>query len=323
MLLSGENHCRFREGGVLVFLLVSFALVVAFVSPARGQAPLVQRGNTLSIADNVYIIPDQRVNLVPNVGIIVGGRGIMVVDTGMGPQNAETVLAEIRKISNKPILYLTITHFHPEHGMGAQAFPPETTVIYPKAQKEELFEKGEAFLKMFSGFNSDIAKLLKGVRIVSPDVTYKHEAEIDLGGMLVRLIHFGAAHTRGDNFVYLPKQKILFAGDIVVNRFFPILPDPDSRGSNWIKILEKLEELAPAKVVPGHGAVSDASLITRMKEYLVDVRDRVAALAKAGRSLEAIEVAVASEIREKYNHWDNPEWIKNTVDNFHRELGKQ
>src|SRR5215469_4302217 len=98
---------------------------------AQDKIPLVPAGKTQKVAANIYVIPDQRVNLVPNIGIIVGREGVLVIDTGMGPQNAATVLAEVKKITREPVTYLTITHFHPEHGMGAQSFPTKTVIIYP------------------------------------------------------------------------------------------------------------------------------------------------------------------------------------------------
>jgi len=290
--------------------------------PAGAQAPMVSEDAIVRVSDNVYVIPDQRVNLVPNIGIIVGDRGIMVVDTGMGPDNAERVLKQVRKISDKKILYLTVTHFHPEHGMGAQAFPADTTIMYPTAQRDELLQKGEAFIKFFSGFSPDIARLLQNVRIVPAHVTFTTEAEIDLGGTAVRLLHFGPAHTRGDNFVFLPRERILFGGDVVLNRFFPILPDPDASGSQWITILDQLAKLAPATVVPGHGEVGDGRLIAAMKQHLVAVRDRVRELTGQGKSAADITRAVSVEFGETYQGWQNPQWLKNEAENFHAEMTK-
>ena len=302
-----------------------FAVPVALwlllsAGPVEAQAPMVREGTTVKVAEGVYVIPDGRVNLVPNVGIIIGEWGILVIDTGMGPENGRRVLNEVRKLSPKPIRFLTVTHFHPEHGMGAQAFPADTVVIYPKAQKKELLEKKQTYVQMFSRFSPEIAALLKEVQLVSPGVTFEHEAEIDLGDMPVRLLHFGAAHTRGDNFVFLSKQRILFAGDVVVNRFFPILPDGDANGSNWIRILDQLEKLGPATIVPGHGAVGDARLIAVMREYLVALRARVSELHGQGQPLEKIEATLIPETQAKYKDWGNPNWIKNAIENFHAEL---
>src|SRR5437588_13052550 len=121
----------------------------------------------------------------------------------------------------------------------------------------------------FNGLSHEIAGLLKQVRMRMPNVTFREEAEVDLGDIPVQLLHWGPAHTRGDEFVFLPKQSILFGGDVVVNRFFPIMPDSDASGTNWIRMLERLEKLNPAIVVPGHGEVGDAGLIRTMRDYLL------------------------------------------------------
>src|SRR5215470_7445894 len=170
---------------VIVFLVCALTALVL----AQNQTPLVPSGKTQQIAHNIYVIPDQRVNLVPNIGIVVGRDGVLVVDTGMGPKNAETVLGEVRKVTSERIAYLTVTHFHPEHGMGAQSFPAGTTIIYPSAQKAELIEKGKSIITMFNGFSPAIADLLKPVRITMPSITFESEAEVNLGDFPVRLLH--------------------------------------------------------------------------------------------------------------------------------------
>jgi glyoxylase-like metal-dependent hydrolase (beta-lactamase superfamily II) len=299
------------------FALVSVIFTLSAVVGAQVRAPLVASGTTREIAEHVYVIPDQRINVIPNIGIIVGRDGVLVVDTGMGPRNAETVLNEVKKITSKPVAYLTITHFHPEHGMGAQAFPASTIVIYPTAQKIELLEKGPAMMKEFSGVSPEIADLLKPVKLRMPNITFSEEAEVDLGDFPVRLLHWNSAHTRGDSFVFLPKQRIVFGGDVVINRFFPIMADSDSSGTNWIQTLERLEKLDPAIVVPGHGEVGNVALIESMHEYLVFVRNRVQEMKSQGISITEVETKLDPEVRAKYKDWDNPQWIKNAIDNFY------
>ncbi len=299
------------------FVIVSTIFAFAGVVCGQVQTPLVRSGVTRKVAESVYVIPDQRINVIPNIAIIIGRDGVLVVDTGMGPRNAETVLDEVKKITSKPVAYLTITHFHPEHGMGAQAFPASTIVVYPTAQKTELLEKGAAMINQFSGVSPGIADLLKPVKIRMPNVTFSEEAEIDLGDFPVRLLHWGSSHTRGDEFVFLPKQSIVFGGDVVVNRFFPIMADSDSSGTNWIEILDRLEKLHPAIVVPGHGEIGDVGLITALRDYLVFVRDRVQEMKSQGSSVADVENKLAPEVRAKYKDWDNPDWIKNAIDNFY------
>ena len=298
--------------------IFALALVAAVsVSNADAGGPMVQPGHTQEIADGVYVIPDQRVNLVPNIGIIVGNDAVMVVDTGMGPKNAEIVLAEVRKVTDKPIRYLAITHFHPEHGMGAQSFPKETQVVVPAAQKAELAEKGAQYIELFKGFSPDIAALLADVRLVTPHIAFEKSMEIDLGGRTVQLLYLHPGHTRGDMFVYLPKEKILFGGDLILDRFYPILPDPDASPTGWMDSLTELKKLAPAIIVPGHGAVGDGHLMDVLLAYFADVKSRVARLKADGKSLEAVAAQLQKDVPANYANWDNPEWIKNLVEKFY------
>ncbi len=196
------------------------------MGPASGAPPMVVAGNTVQITELVYVIPDQRVPLVPNVGIVVGTEGVLVVDTGMGPVNADIVLDEVRKITDLPISYLVCTHFHPEHNFGAQSFPDSTIIIYASGQRRDLRNKGEAYRELFTElFGDDVAELLAGVEITEPDVIFENKAEVNLGDLPVELYHLGyAAHTGGDTVVYLPKQKVIFSGGLTPNRFFPIFP---------------------------------------------------------------------------------------------------
>ena len=155
-------------------------------------------------------------------------------------------------------LLLTITHFHPEHGFGAQVFRNEATIAYNRAQLDELHDKGEAYVEMFRTFGTAVAAALEGVELVEPHLVYEGDAEIDLGGRTVRLRSFGLAHTRGDQVVLCPDEGVLFTGDLVESRIFPIYPffppdDADVDGTRWIEVLRRLEELDPRIVVPGHG----------------------------------------------------------------------
>lgn len=286
----------------------------------EARPPAIQDGPLQQIGEAVHVIPDHRINLVPNVGIVVGGRSTLVVDCGMGPANGRRVLERARELSDQELL-LTITHFHPEHGFGAQAFVPGATIVYNQAQLEELVEKGAQFVEMFTGFGPEVAEQLVGVELVMPHVTYGGEAaDIDIGGRRVELRYHGPAHTRGDQIVWLPDERILFAGDLVENRFFPILPDADTQGSLWIALLERLEALGPAVVVPGHGEVGDSGLIVEVREYLKDVRSRVRELAGEGLALDAIKATLAPELITRYSTWENPVWVDFAIENFHGEL---
>jgi glyoxylase-like metal-dependent hydrolase (beta-lactamase superfamily II) len=281
--------------------------------------PLVE-GEATQISDTVFVIRDRRVPLVPNIGIVVGADAVLVVDTGMGRENGERTLREVERLAGGRQLLLTLTHFHPEHGFGAQVFRDRATIVYNRAQRDELREKGQPFVEMFRGFGPEIADLLEEIELVQPHLAYEGQADLDLGGVEVELRSVGPAHTRGDQIALVPRERILFTGDLVEDRFFPILPDEDANGSAWIELLERLEELRPAIVVPGHGDAGDAGQISTYRAHLEDVRERVRRAAAEGRSAEEAEPLIAAEIRERYADWENPDFIGWAVARFHAEL---
>jgi glyoxylase-like metal-dependent hydrolase (beta-lactamase superfamily II) len=267
-------------------------------------------------------MPDLRVEFVPNVGIVVGERSVLVIDTAMGPRNGERILAEAKRLGGGRKLLLTTTHFHPEHAFAAQSFT-EATYVCNAAQAEEMAAKGPEYIEMFSGFGPGLAELLADVELVAPDVTYEGaRAQLDLGGVTVQLINIGQAHTRGDQVVFLPESGVLFAGDLAEDRFLPIFPDEDADGLLWLDALDRLEALSPRIVVGGHGEVGDTGLIDAERDYLVAVRDRVAALRADGVPPEQIGEQLEPELAERQAGWDNQMWIKSAVDSFHRALAR-
>ena len=269
----------------------------------------------VEIAEGVYVIPDGRVPLVPNVGIVLGSRAALVVDTGMGAANGACVLEHARALAGDRPLILTLTHFHPEHGSGAQVFENEALIVYNAAQRDELREKGEAYIGMFRGFGESIAEQLVNLRLVGPHVTYDgSSAEIDLGGRTAQLLTWGLAHTRGDQVVLLPDESIVFGGDLFETRMFPIVPyfppdDADVDGDLWVDVLGKVIDLAPATVVPGHGEVTDVGLVETVRDYLLSMKRETAALKRDGLSADEAVETLAPKVHERHGDWDNPEWI--------------
>ena len=129
--------------------------------------PNVDPSALSEVAKGVFLIGDRRVPLVPNIGIVLGDDSALVIDTGMGPANGAKVLEDAKDLAGPRPLILTLTHFHPEHGFGAQVFKGAAKIIYNEAQRDELRRKGEAFLGMFRTFGPTVAAALEGTKIVS------------------------------------------------------------------------------------------------------------------------------------------------------------
>jgi glyoxylase-like metal-dependent hydrolase (beta-lactamase superfamily II) len=288
--------------------------------------PVVDPSGTTEIADGVWVIPDNRVPLVPNVGIVLGDDAALVVDAGMGPRNGERVLAAARKQVGRRRLLLTLTHFHPEHAFGAQAFSGEAHVLVNRAQADELRDKGEAYLGMFRTFGPGVAEALEGVELTEPDETYTGSTTLDLGGRMVRLQEHGVAHTRGDQVALVEDVAVLFAGDLVEEGCFPIFPyfppdDADVDGSAWIRVLEELEALGARQVVPGHGEVGGTAVIAAQRGFMEALREHAYAAADSGMSADQAVTELEPVLHALHPDWVQPEWVAFGLRCFHAERG--
>ena len=277
--------------------------------------PNVDPSALSEIAKGVFIIGDRRVPLVPNIGIVLGDDAALVVDTGIGPANGAKVLEIAKDLAGPRPLTLTLTHFHPEHGFGAQTFKGVAKIIYNEAQRDELKRKGEAFLGMFRTFGPAVAAALEGTTIVEPDETYSGpSATIDLGGRSVELRATGKAHTLGDQTVHVPDCGVVFTGDLAEERMFPIFPwfppdEIDIDAVNWARVLTALDAEAPRIVIPGHGAQGGAEIVRTVRDYMIDLGRRVKSRRARDEDAEAIVAALGPVIRSEHPDWSQPEWV--------------
>ncbi len=288
------------------------------------RPPTVDTSNPQEIADGVWVIHDHRIWLVPNIGIIVGKDAALVVDCGLGPANGEKVLALAHKLAGpKRRLFLTLTHFHPEHGYGAQVFRPDATIIYNHAQRDELVKKGERYLTLFRTKQSRAAvEALEGTRIVMPHVVYDDPSiEIDLGDRKVELRHWGLAHTRGDQIAFLPRERILFAGDLIEERMFPIFPwfppaDMEIDGKRWANILSGFQRFNPSVIIPGHGDPGGIRIALSLAAHIEDTGRQVRALRKAGVSSSAILAHCKPRIIAAHPDWEHSSLLDLEIEYF-------
>jgi glyoxylase-like metal-dependent hydrolase (beta-lactamase superfamily II) len=286
-----------------VRLLIVLSAVLVATQPARD--PLVREGATTKIAPHVHVIPDDDVPLVPNVGIVVGSRATLVIDTGLGPRNGATVLKEVGKVSKNAELYLAVTHVHPEHDLGAQAFPATTKVIRSNGQDADIAEFGLQLAKTFASQSPARADLLKDAVYRKTDISFGERYDLDLGGVRVRMQTVGPTHTRGDTVFFVDDEAVLFAGDVVMSAF-PAFASPYSSVRAWLAALDRLEAMKPRVIVPSHGRLVDASAIVRYRDYLRTVQTRVAELKRQGTSSDDASRIVQTELQAKYPDMAQP-----------------
>ena len=282
---------------------MTFGSMVLAVMIAQAQAPrdpMVEANATRKLTAHVYAIEDRDTTpMVPNVGFVVGTRAALVIDTGMGERNGRTVLAEVEKVAPGKQLYLVTTHVHPEHDLGAGAFPASTKMIRSEDQLKDIDEFKYQLRDAFMSRSAVNAELLKGAEFRRADITFGREYTLDLGGVTARILAMGANHTRGDTVVFVPQDGVLFTGDVAM-KGMPSFASPYSTVSHWLVSLDALAALKPKVVVPSHGPIGDASYIAGYRVYLTAIRDRAAALKKEGKSQDEAVQTIVAEMKAKY-----------------------
>jgi glyoxylase-like metal-dependent hydrolase (beta-lactamase superfamily II) len=175
--------------------------------PGGGFAvPLADASQRDEIAPGVLLTPDQAVPMVPNIEVIPGEHSALVIDAGLGPVNGASVLAAAQEIAGARRLLLTTTHYHAEHAMGAQSFRGHASMVYNRAQRDELAEIGEQDAQCAGSIAPVVAQMLASVEFTMPDLVYEEALDIDLGGRIVQLRHYGSWDTACEQFALFREE---------------------------------------------------------------------------------------------------------------------
>ncbi len=280
---------------------------------AQPPLPIVDARFPCRIADGIWLIPDKRIPLVPNIGIVEGEHTVLVIDCGITSESGRNVLNAARAIAGKRNLVLTVTHAHPEHTFGAQAFKGQAKIYYNKLQRDYLERNGDNLLAGFRyvlppGGNT----LLDDITITLADEVYEGDhAVLDLGGRQVEFRTWGIAHSPGDQTIAIPDQKITFVGDLIEERMFPIVPfyppmsdDADFNLQTWEMALSDIKAQGSRILVPGHGNLGGIELADQVRDYLTDIR-QLTASAKPSETVLQLEPIV----RSQHPTWERTEFI--------------
>jgi len=301
-----NQHLRARHA---FFLVIAGAILMPAIAKAQLKQPLLSEDNLKHVSDHVYVMEG-----FPNVVYVIGSRATLVVDTGLGERNGDTVMRAEQKLAKGPILYLTTTHYHSEHTTGEQAFPASAIIIRNTVQQEEMVKSVGAHMDAFRKMSAQNADLLKEVHFRPPDVLFDREAKLDLGGVTARLFWIGPAHTKGDELIFIEEDSVLIPGDIVQKDVFPIMPNADASVKGWLSILDNVEALHPKFIVPDHGqAIVDASQIGAERAYILALQARALELKKQGVSPDDAGKTITAELKTKYPDWPNPNNVAGEV----------
>ena len=227
-------------------------------------------------------------NFISNAGFVVTPAGVLVIDALGSPALAQELMAAIRRVTSQPVTHVVLTHYHADHVYGLQAFQAAGARILAHEGAREYLASDTARLRLEAS-RRDLAPWVgPDTRLVAPDEWITGARELVLGGVRVQLLPVGPSHTPEDVMVWLPQEKVLFAGDLVFRQRIPFVGQADSR--RWIRALDQVLALGAATIVPGHGPVSrDAQADLQLtRDYLVHLRE---VMGRAARNLEPWEDA--------------------------------
>jgi len=299
-----------RFAGLVILAAGSVALAAQRGGPAPD--PIVREGAATKLGEHTWVILDENVPLVPNVGIVVGAAGTLVIDPGLGRHNGETVLREARRLARSEPLFIVSTHFHPEHTTGYLAFPDEAKYINSVTQENEWAESGMQMVQAFAKRSPFTTELLKDARRREADVTFERDYTLDLGDVTVHMLMVGPTHTRGDTAFFIEQDRVLFAGDVVMNESFLAAGNSASMKA-WLAAFDAFDAWKPEVVVPAHGAPGKGALIDANRQLMLEIQNRALELKKEGRSAEGAAKIVAGEMTAKHPGWPRANGIANAV----------
>jgi quinoprotein relay system zinc metallohydrolase 2 len=229
-----------------------------------------------------------------NLGVVVGTEAAAVIDSGGSLVEARAFIAAIQKVTSKPVRYLINTHMHPDHIFGNAAFRAlGPTVVGHRNLPAALEARGAYYLQSYRNELGD--KLMEGIEIVPPTLFVDDTLELDLGGRVLQLKAWEAAHTDNDLTVLDPASGTLFAGDLV---FLGHLPTIDGSLLGWLQQMDALAGIDAARVVPGHGPVSSEwpdALEPERRYFDVLAGDLRSAIKEGMPLAEAVKTAGRSE----------------------------
>ena len=266
-------------------LFISF-LAMSGICSAEGL-------KTVEVWKNLFTVTNSD-TVDSNTTFLITRDGVVVVDTRVTPKEAKEVLAEIRKRTDLPILYTINTHYHGDHTFGNQVFEGKGPIIAHESVRRNLFGgSGNDHLEYFKsknipGMNETVVTL--------PNLVFKEEMEIFVGGYSLRLMHV-RGHTDGDVYIYIEQLKTLITGDLVSYKKIPSLKD--AYLEEWIAAMDLLSDFDAEIYIPGHGEPGGKPVLIAMKHYLLKLKEMILKQLEKGKSLKETQAVIRPVLAEK------------------------
>ena len=243
----------------------------------------------------------------PNTGIIIGDDAVMVIDTQATPVMAQDVIRRIREVTDKPIKYVLLSHYHAVRVLGASAYGAEH-IIASEDTRDLIVERGQfdkdSEIGRFPRLFQNVESVPDG--LTWPTMTFNKKMTLWLGKLEVQILQLGRGHTKGDTVAWLPAEKILFSGDLVEFGATPYAGDAYFK--DWPQTLDNLAALKPEKLVPGRGAALQTPAqvqegLAGTRAFISDLYESVKESAAQGEDLRKVYEATFAKLQPKYGNW--------------------
>ena len=243
----------------------------------------------------------------PNTGIIIGDDAVMVIDTQATPVMAQDVIRRIREVTDKPIKYVLLSHYHAVRVLGASAYGAEH-IIASEDTRDLIVERGQfdkdSEIGRFPRLFQNVESVPDG--LTWPTMTFNKKMTLWLGSVEVQILQLGRGHTKGDTVAWLPQEKILFSGDLVEFDATPYAGDAYFK--DWPQTLDNLAALKPEKLVPGRGAALQTPEqvqegLAGTRAFISDLYESVKESAAKGEDLRKVYEATFAKLQPKYGNW--------------------
>jgi cyclase len=299
----------------------------AHEGPSAGDA----RFDIARVADGVHVAvaaPAYKVN--SNTAIIETDDGVMIVDTHSKPSAARVIIDRLRDLTSKPVRYVINTHFHWDHWHGNEAYPaayPHAEIVTNEITREAMLKKGlKRIQDHVRQMPAEIAKLetdlaaahtpeqrarleaelrlarsylaeVRGLEPALPTIAFERTMKLYRRDREIQLLHLGRAHTEGDVFVYLPKERVVITGDAVIG-WTPFMGD--GYPEDWVGTLDRLAQLDFTHIIMGHGKVAGRDWLRTFRGYVHDMVEAVRAEAATGATLDEVKQRVTARLASAY-----------------------
>ncbi len=227
-----------------------------------------------------------------NAFAVLTKEGWVVIDSLSTPELSKEFVDNLMRVKRAPIVYAIITHFHPDHYYGVRTYREMSAKIVAHENLYEYYNSGRA-LQDLSMRQDNIKGLWDNVKLYPPDIRVKDRLELKAGGKTFQIISMAPAHTDNDIVVYMPKEKILFAGDLVYQNRIPFMGDMTSSSKGWVRALEEMKKMDIKLILAGHNEPLKKDSIDYTLGYINYLRENIKRLKEEGKFVDEIKQALA------------------------------